>query len=241
MNKIIYLSIIILSCNYFVGCMSKLTKSQMEGLIAYYPFNGNAHDQSGHGHDGIVHGAYLTADKFGKPSSAYKFNGIDQYIISDMNELKSSNVWSVSLWVNIDSLNRGGSFVLLTSTPGYNADGFWWHFWTDGKVFYRTHDDSVSMQYINELAVPLQTHVWQHHVIIIKNNQVVHYLNGAKVFTWNPMFNHAHVNSDVLQFIIGAGYNYENWYFIPASIDNIYVYNRELSESEIQVLYNKSE
>ena len=35
------------------------------GLVAYYPFNGNANDESGNGNDGTVNGATLTADRFG--------------------------------------------------------------------------------------------------------------------------------------------------------------------------------
>ena len=46
-----------------------------EGLIAHYPFNGNANDESGYGNDGTVNGATLTEDRFGKSNSAYIFNG----------------------------------------------------------------------------------------------------------------------------------------------------------------------
>ncbi len=49
-------------------------------LVAYYPFNGNANDESGNGNHGTVHGATLTEDGFGNPESAYNFDGIDDYI-----------------------------------------------------------------------------------------------------------------------------------------------------------------
>src|SRR5262245_23250093 len=45
-----------------------------DGLIAYYPFNGNANDASGNGNNGIVAGAVLTTDRFNQPSNAYYFN-----------------------------------------------------------------------------------------------------------------------------------------------------------------------
>ena len=35
------------------------------GLVGYWPFNGNANDQSGNGNNGTVNGATLTADRFG--------------------------------------------------------------------------------------------------------------------------------------------------------------------------------
>jgi hypothetical protein len=39
-----------------------------QGLVAYYPFNGNANDQSGNGNHGIVNGAALGADRNGNPN-----------------------------------------------------------------------------------------------------------------------------------------------------------------------------
>ncbi len=51
-----------------------------DGLISYHPFNSNANDETGNGHDGTVYGAALTTDRFGNPDSAYRFDGIDDYI-----------------------------------------------------------------------------------------------------------------------------------------------------------------
>lgn len=44
------------------------------GLVAYYPFNGNANDESGKGDHGIVYGATLASDRFGVPNRAYFFD-----------------------------------------------------------------------------------------------------------------------------------------------------------------------
>ena len=46
------------------------------GLVAYYPFNGNAQDMSGNGNHGTVRGAMLTTDRFGNTQSAYSFDGV---------------------------------------------------------------------------------------------------------------------------------------------------------------------
>ena len=45
------------------------------GLIAWYPFNGNANDESGNGNNGTVNGATLTIDRNGNSDNAYSFNG----------------------------------------------------------------------------------------------------------------------------------------------------------------------
>jgi len=49
--------------------------SSDNGLVAYYPLNGNANDESGNGNNGTVHGPVLTTDRFGKANSAYEFDG----------------------------------------------------------------------------------------------------------------------------------------------------------------------
>jgi Concanavalin A-like lectin/glucanases superfamily len=43
-------------------------------LLAYFPFSGNANDESGYGHDGVVSGATLTTDRNGNTNSAYAFS-----------------------------------------------------------------------------------------------------------------------------------------------------------------------
>jgi hypothetical protein len=46
-----------------------------DGLVAHYPFNGNANDESGNGNNGTVNGATLTTDRFGNMNKAYSFDG----------------------------------------------------------------------------------------------------------------------------------------------------------------------
>ncbi len=51
-----------------------------DGLVAYYPFNGNADDASGNKNHGTVNGASLCPDKSDVVESAYCFDGLDDYI-----------------------------------------------------------------------------------------------------------------------------------------------------------------
>ena len=52
-----------------------LPPTLLNGLVAFYPFCGNANDESGNGNDGIVNGATLTTDRFGNADNAYFFPG----------------------------------------------------------------------------------------------------------------------------------------------------------------------
>lgn len=85
-------------------------------LVAYYPFAGNADDESGHGHDGIVNGATLTTDRFGFPNQAYFFNGSSSYIsISNITDITGYNEYSICAWVNPYALNTFNTVVSKVS------------------------------------------------------------------------------------------------------------------------------
>jgi len=67
-----------------------------KGLVAYYPFNGDAKDKSGNGQNAKVVGATLTKDRKGNPKSAYRFDGIDDYIeTGGLNQSLIKKRWSV--------------------------------------------------------------------------------------------------------------------------------------------------
>jgi len=78
-------------------------------LIAYYPFNGNANDESGNQNHGEVIGATLTADRFGNGNSAYYFDGVDDYIdCGNDTSMKVQFPLTMMAWVyHEDSLGAG--------------------------------------------------------------------------------------------------------------------------------------
>ena len=60
------------SQNFATGSSnSQLSGTLNNGLVAYYPFNGNADDESGTGNNGIVNGATLTNDRNGNSNKTY--------------------------------------------------------------------------------------------------------------------------------------------------------------------------
>jgi hypothetical protein len=78
------------------------SKAQIGDLVAYYPFNGNANDESGNGNHGTVSGALLVADRFGQANRAYAFDGIDDYIrISNQPDLNFQQAITISFWMKI--------------------------------------------------------------------------------------------------------------------------------------------
>ena len=94
MKKFFTIAIVALSINAFA-------QIPVNGLVGYWPFNGNANDESGNGNNGMAHNVGLTKDRFGELNSAYSFNGIDTYIELPSSALFDTEKFSVSIWVNI--------------------------------------------------------------------------------------------------------------------------------------------
>jgi hypothetical protein len=81
------------------------------GMVAYYPFNGNANDTSGNGYHGTVTGATPIADRFGDPSSAYSLDGNDYIEIPSSPE--AIEYVDFSAWVRLDEEGgRDGGYIL---------------------------------------------------------------------------------------------------------------------------------
>ncbi len=80
-----------------------LDQDLYNGLIAWYPFNGNANDLSGNTNHGINYNAVTTTDRKGKPNSAYYFDGDDSFIeIMPKSNVSSIQDFTISLWMKLD-------------------------------------------------------------------------------------------------------------------------------------------
>ena len=106
------------------ACFSQVNLTR--GLVAYYPFNGNANDNSGNGNNPVFNNATLTADRFGVANSAYSFNGIDNYIkIPNSISLNPASAISICTWVKVKDFYtgpcRGNSIVMKGNTEGSPA------------------------------------------------------------------------------------------------------------------------
>ena len=95
-----------------------------DNLVAYYPFNGNANDQSSNGYDGTVYGATLTSDRFGNPGSAYSFDGIDDYISVDYTDAFQLPEITISVWVQAatDLTTSTTASAIVTRGEDFNTD-----------------------------------------------------------------------------------------------------------------------
>ena len=68
------------------------------GLVAYYPFKGNANDSTGNGNNGTINGATLTTNMLGVANSAYYFNGSSYISVGSQSDLNFQGDFTVSAW-----------------------------------------------------------------------------------------------------------------------------------------------
>ena len=91
------------------------------GLVGWWPFNGNAQDSSGNGNHGTVNGATLTSDRFGVQNAAFSFNGVNNWIqVQDNSSLRPSNI-TLAAWVFLPT--NTNNYSLITKSSLQTAQG----------------------------------------------------------------------------------------------------------------------
>ncbi|MFN8368556.1 MAG: LamG domain-containing protein [Candidatus Kapaibacterium sp.] len=216
--------------------------STTTGLLAYYPFNGNANDVVGNHHGIVVGGAASTPDRYGNPGAAYMFNGKSQYIrVKNSPELNFTNTYTLSVWVKPNA-NVGNSFldrVYLVSywgEGGRNLGAYALSLTNTLTPVSMIHDGVFTSQFISPVA--LKPDVWSYVVITRDMNSVMHiYVNGKQVAT-QSMNSPQDSRYDLL---FGASFtgNDQTCAYFAGCMDNIRIYNRSLSSSEITYLWER--
>jgi len=214
-----------------------------DGLVGWWPFCGNANDESGNGHDGNVFETSLTQDRFGNSESAYSFDGLNDYIQVPHHPDLNSLPFSISFWMKANTQNGLGKIfnkVCCASWNGWDIEVFGE---TDGIStmhfeYYNAPCQGIYQTYCSPVPYPqLPTHddVWHHFVFTVDSTQANVYLDGNIVLTqgWDGPPT-APITSVALD--IGR-YGFGNIVFYQGLLDDIGIWNGALSEAEVQALY----
>lgn len=230
------------------------------GLVAYYPFNGNTNDQSGNDHDGVNNGATLTNDRFGNMNSAYNFDGDDDFMeISPIPVMSEVDNFTVSLWYyfnefNIQELADGlidrqyvfcGHSHSDTVQSDYFRDGFliYIDLSADNKpslnnTTFKLNGNNYSFK---NLLINNFYQTWHHVVFVRKDNQTFHYVDGVlvdSIYNDGVILNMNH-NLYLGTFSGDNPYYQRLHYNFDGKIDDIRIYNIALKEEEVTALYNE--
>ena len=121
MFKILFASLSILFLCFVSSDFANAQVNLDSGLVAHFPFNGNALDMSGFNNHGTVLGPVLTEDRFQNPNSAYSFDGIDDQIkIEQYQNMSPTDAVSIVAWVKTESsLGAPPIYDRLQTNDGY--------------------------------------------------------------------------------------------------------------------------
>ncbi len=205
-------------------------------LLLYYKFDGNLDDASGFNHHGIGYGGLqFTTDKKGRENSAFYFDGVDDYIDSDI--YFDLDTRTVSIWINPDSVIGSGKkedntkkHIAISQDDNTLKNGIL-RIEIDNGIL-RLFAGGMSGSY----AMQVKEDTWYHLVLVRDKKKTLYYINGELVYTGNSGHNGSTFNPNKT-FIIGAGRSTTNQFF-KGKIDNVRVYNTALSQDEISKLYN---
>ncbi|GDX48754.1 hypothetical protein LBMAG25_15720 [Bacteroidota bacterium] len=207
------------------------------GLVGWWPFNGNANDESGNGNNGTVNGAALTTDRFGNANAAYDFDGVNDFVqVAHSSSLTFQSDVTFSFWLyQFDySLNTSGlperqpiGKQRNTNTTGIGFETVDALGSCCGPQFYITPNP----QY--EDASPMLLQTWVHLVGTYDGSTLNLFLNGTLLGSATGTANLSTIVADLFfgkEGALGRAYK--------GHIDDIGIWNRALTQQEITNLYN---
>ena len=223
--------------NAIIAQLSGPPSTINNGLMAWYPFTGNAGDSSGNRNNGIVNGASLTTDRYGSANKAYSFNGLSNNIrVVKSSFIEPKEEISVSCWIYPEYLANQGSDQPSSATQiirkgagfgyGYHLS---WSNLSNRKIesHYYASWGNIVHGVLNEPYKNSWNHVVMTYSSVSKITSL--YINGVVVSTTTCSNSLEH--SDDLYI---GGFN--NFQFFKGKIDDIRIYNRILTQQEISYL-----
>ena len=215
-----------------------------QGLVAYYPLNGSANDESGNGNDGKVHGNITYTD--GKIGDAASFSGNEQFVDCGNDNSLSLIQFTIAAWFKWDSPHSTDSYRTIISKGAKDALGRndnWMIFVTSNEphsIGSRVGHGTPDIPPVNLMSGFAASDRNWHHVALIYDSIAgtgCLYVDGVCAIPRSEL-NNAHTNSGSV--IIGAWIitdekAYGSW---DGLIDEVRIYDRTLSEMEIQALYS---
>jgi hypothetical protein len=206
-----------------IAC-SELPSTLQSGLVGYWPFCGNANDESGNGNDGVVNGAIATSDRFGNEQSAYFFDGTSFIDLTNTSVAIQSNLpRSISCWIWTPFYSGA---LISTGSPVLNG--------AFNSIVENSHFglSAYGVDFLSETGITMQTGQWYQLSVTYDNGELKTYINGVLDNVGN-----LDVNTVGQDNYIGKSNDLSQTEMFWGIIDDVTIHNRALTQEEIQTLY----
>jgi hypothetical protein len=238
MRKILLGVVAILSMTTASMAQSVPNYVPTNGLVGWWPFNGNANDESTNTNDGTVNGATLTTDRFGIANSAYSFDGNDYIFVANNSNLSFSS-HTISFWYNRISPPTGVE-ILINKGRDINTGTFYFgqngqNISSQGSVYGCNGSTGVAAY------TSYNINTWTNIICSydVSNSTMKIFENGVQK---NSIIASNYNFTNTLPLLFGA----HSWfyssgiapYYFNGKLDDIGIWNRALTDQEISNLYN---
>ncbi len=216
-----------------------------DGLIAYYPFDGDAEDYSGNELHGIENGIETTTGRFDQEEGALKFDGIDDYIeIPQFSEINNMS-GTICFWARIPSGIHIDTLVAVISRRDTVGEGYIISlhgskdYWYDFKTVYGTESGEYMRSNYWEDQKYLFIGVTFSKGIDTTSTVFTYYFQGYPTIEAKHRFpgRNFSFNNSSMPLFIGKSLIQKYNYF-RGEIDDLLIFDRALSGEEILELFN---
>ena len=226
---------------FVIGCIA-ISNAQVpsyvptDGLVAYYPFNGNANDETGNGYNLVNNNVTFDNDRFeNQLSSAYfSGNGSELFLENSINQLLTQDP------------NQTFSFWFKSVTPN---NRYIFEYGSQSSHRYRfvtSPNNAIGIRGENEECTGAGTDNeapelhsgWHHFVVSINSSNYTVYYDGEVLFSKaHSGFNCVDSNNKLN---IGNDINGGDKEYTNMIMDDIGIWNRALTEQEVANLYTSN-
>jgi len=242
MNKLLMIILTVLPINVIAQVPFYVP---LDSLVGWWPFNGNANDESGNGFHGVVYGAILASDRDGDTNRAYRFNGIDNWIeFGNIVDVSKQDAITISAWfcpsellgysnsyagLDIGRKSTGNVTLRVRDSMDYEFQCLYSE--ADPPGIYREYVVSDYKYVVNR---------WYHLAAIYQDNQARLYVNGAEQFKIESEGGALSAIPSDAEFYAGKSYtHFDIEHFYIGQLDDIGIWNRALTYKEILGLFGK--
>lgn len=191
-----------------------------DGLVGWWPLNGNANDISGNANNGTVTGATVAS---GLNGLCYSFDGTGDYIITSAITIHSSMTWSV--WYN--SSNVANMFILDQRSSEVGVQPIY----ISSTGYIQFFDSTIGTSCQTSAGVALLNGTWHNIICSGTPSTRTIYYDGISVATLGTGITPQTARS----IYIGSRHSLATYF--NGSIDDVRIYNRALSAEEVTILY----
>lgn len=208
-----------------------------DSLVAYYPFNENAYDSSGHNLNGTTNsGISWSNDRHGNANAAIHFDGSTGVVdVADNNLLELTQSFSIGVWLK-SSVNPSNITEVIVGKHknGTPNDGSWLLVVQHGTMQLENWPGSSQVLYAND-TTHVQSGIWYFVCLTFdkSTNSWVFYVNGQASTSGTTPFV---IKNTSFALRFGNEQN-QSGNYLSGDLDDVRIYSRALSDSEVQALY----